>query len=434
MRMTTMWGAALLVLGLAAGPAAADSTPSASPSGDAAAPTSAGTSFRTATEIEQGRTATASASTGDYLYWSFAADALERPTVKATVKLPASHAAQTWQVDVYDGLRRRQACQYGAQTRTAAQGAAEVEVECVLRTVRAWSEPWADDPLPGTYYVRLTTVRLQTADLGRPVDATVRVESEDVGGSAAVDGWLAEPLVPGVAVASQGDGKDGDDSARTAVLSGIEPDGGWSSGWWSDRWVWTGVGAVLAALAGIGGYVLTRGTGRPGRVPPGRDKPLRIVFDEPSGGLTACRGGPFSSSRTCGGHPSGRSRLAQGLGEGALAGHLDPALAHGVGTRTSPRATAVQVAVSSTSRASGSAGAGPSPYTGPPSAPTCRWNSPSSSRTSTSPWPSRARSRGRVNQWARTASVGRRSPNSGCPHAPRAWRTGSSSRPRGVRS
>ncbi|MEU7100624.1 hypothetical protein AB0A66_20190 [Streptomyces longwoodensis] len=269
MRMTTMWGAALLVLGLAAGPAAADSTPSASPSGDASAPTSAGTSFRTATEIEQGRTATASASTGDYLYWSFAADALERPTVKATVKLPASHAAQTWQVDVYDGLRRRQACQYGAQTRTAAQGAAEVEVECVLRTVRAWSEPWSDDPLPGTYYVRLTTVRLQTADLGRPVDATVRVDSKDVGGSAAVDGWLAEPLVPGVAVASQGDGKDGDDSARTAVLSGIEPDGGWSSGWWSDRWVWTGVGAVLAALAGIGGYVLTRGTGRPGRVPPG---------------------------------------------------------------------------------------------------------------------------------------------------------------------
>jgi hypothetical protein len=52
------------------------------------------------------------------------------------------------------------------------------------------------------------------------------------------------------------------------VLSSIEPDDGWSSGWWSDRWVWTGIGAVLAALAGIGGHALTRGSGRPSRVPP----------------------------------------------------------------------------------------------------------------------------------------------------------------------
>jgi len=53
------------------------------------------------------------------------------------------------------------------------------------------------------------------------------------------------------------------------VLSDIEPDGGWASGWWSDRWVWTGIGAILAALAGIGGYALTRGSGRPSHVPPG---------------------------------------------------------------------------------------------------------------------------------------------------------------------
>ena len=101
----------------------ADSSPSPSASEDGGAPTRAGTSFRTATEIEQGQTATANGSTGDYLYWSFPADAGQRPTVKATVKLPDTHAAQTWQIDVYDGLRRRQACQYGAQTRTAAAGA-----------------------------------------------------------------------------------------------------------------------------------------------------------------------------------------------------------------------------------------------------------------------------------------------------------------------
>ncbi|MEU1252727.1 hypothetical protein ACWCQP_27240 [Streptomyces chartreusis] len=266
MRITRVLSGVLLALGLAAGPAAADSSPSPSASEEGGAPTTAGTSFRTAAEVEQGQTATASASTGDYLYWSFPADAGQRPTVKATVKLPETHAAETWQIDVYDGLRRRQACQYGAQTRTAAANSASVELTCVLRTVRAWSEQWADDPLPGTYYIRLTTVEVPTSDLGLPVSAEVRVDSKDIGGSAAVDGSLTEPLVPGVAVKSQ---EDEESSSASAVLSSIEPDDGWASGWWSDRWVWTAIGGVLAALAGIGGYALTRGTGRPSRVPPG---------------------------------------------------------------------------------------------------------------------------------------------------------------------
>ncbi|KOU59352.1 hypothetical protein ADK57_33915 [Streptomyces sp. MMG1533] len=266
MRITRVLSASLLMLGLAVSPAAADSSPSPSASEDSGAPTEAGTSFRTATEVEQGQAATANGSAGDYLYWSFPADAGQRPTVKATVKLPQAHAAETWQLDVYDGLRRRQACQYGAQTRTAAAGAASVEVTCVLRTVRAWSEPWANDPLPGTYYVRLTVVDLTTADLGLPVETELRVDSKDIGGSAAVDGSLAEPLVPGIAVTS---GADEDSSSASAVLSSIEPDDGWSSGWWTDRWVWTALGGVLAALAGIGGYALTRGAGRPSRVPPG---------------------------------------------------------------------------------------------------------------------------------------------------------------------
>ncbi|MDQ0773518.1 hypothetical protein QF026_001984 [Streptomyces aurantiacus] len=261
LRFTRALGLGLLLLGLAAVPAVADSSPSANPSDDTDAPTSAGTSFRTAAEVDQGQRATASASTGDYLYWSFPADARQRPTVRATVKLPDKHASATWQIDVYDGLRRRQACQYGAQTRTAAQDAASVELSCTLRTVRAWSEPWADDPLPGTYYIRLTTVGLQAADLGLPVSAEVQVDSKDIGGSAAVDGSLGEPLVPGIAVKAKEDDEDSESSV--AVLSSIEPDDGWASGWWSDRWVWTGIGGVLAALAGIGGYALTRGAGRP---------------------------------------------------------------------------------------------------------------------------------------------------------------------------
>ncbi|MFF4346862.1 hypothetical protein [Streptomyces sp. NPDC001530] len=264
------------LLGASAAPAVADSSPSASASasGDGGAPTEAGTSFRTATEIDQGQQATASGSTGDYLYWSFPADAGQRPTVKATVKLPEAStrgAAETWQIDVYDGLRRRQACQYGAQTRTAARDAASVELSCTLRTVRAWSETWANDPLPGTYYIRLTATGLGASDLGLPVSTEVKVDSKDIGGSAAVDGSLAKPLVPGIATSAEksDSDSDADSDTSTAVLSSIEPDDGWASGWWSDRWVWTAIGGILAALAGIGGYALTRGTGRPSRVPPG---------------------------------------------------------------------------------------------------------------------------------------------------------------------
>ncbi|MEV3968512.1 hypothetical protein AB0K68_10285 [Streptomyces sp. NPDC050698] len=262
MRVARALSTALLFLGVAAAPAAADASPSPSQDG-APAPTRAGTSFRTAAEIEQGRSATASGSTGDYLYWSFPADTGQRPTIEAKVKLPQTHASQTWQIDVYDGLRRRQACQYGAQTRTAAADASSVELACVLRTVRAWSEPWANDPLPGTYYVRLTAIGVPTADLGLRVATELRVDSKDIGGSAAVDGSLAEPLVPGVA------SKPGEEREDAAVLAGLEPEDGWASGWWSDRWVWTALGGVLAALAGVGGYALTRGTGRPSRVPPG---------------------------------------------------------------------------------------------------------------------------------------------------------------------
>ncbi|MEU3987740.1 hypothetical protein OG301_02915 [Streptomyces platensis] len=258
------------LLGLA-GTAVADSpSPSTSASADAeaAAPTEAGTSFRTATAIKPDQRATASASTGDYLYWVLPVDAGQRATVKAKVTLPqaARHGAATWQLDVYDGLRRRQSCMYGAQTREAAPDAGSVELSCTLRTVRAWAEPWANDPLPGSYYVRLTVADLRKDDLGLPVRAEIDATTADMGGAHAVDGSLAAPLVPGAATATP---QAEESSAPGAAAALGEPEGGWSSGWWSDRWIWTAVGGVLAALAGIAGYRFTRGSGRPSHLPPG---------------------------------------------------------------------------------------------------------------------------------------------------------------------
>ncbi|WP_328394842.1 hypothetical protein OHS70_07245 [Streptomyces sp. NBC_00390] len=255
--LTTVALCAAALLGPARAALADTPSPSPTESGSGAGPTVAGTSFRTAAAFEQGQTATADASSGDYLYWVFPADAGQRPTVRAKVTLPdaaARHGGSTWQLDVYDGLRRRQACMYGMQTRVAAQDAATVELSCTMRPVRALAETWANDPLPGSYYVRLTVSDAPVTDLGLPVTAEVRAVSKGVGGAHAVDGSLAEPLVAGVSTGTQ----PGDDVADTE----------WASGWWSDRWLWTAAGGLLGALAGIAGYVLTRGSGRPSRVPP----------------------------------------------------------------------------------------------------------------------------------------------------------------------
>lgn len=262
-----------LTLLTTAGPAVADDpSASASPAEDEAGPTEAGTTFRTATALKPGQAGIAQASAGDYLYWVFPADAGRRPTVEATVKLPESAARRgtsTWQVDVYDGLRRRQACMYGHQTRKAAAEAATVELSCVLRPVRSWSEPWANDPLPGSYYIRLTVVDLPAADLGLPVGVKVRTTLEERGGAHDRDGALSEPLVPGVSVAPAGDGGNGDASAAPRTVAAGEPEDGWASGRWTDRWLWTVGGGVLAALAAVFGYSLTRGRGRPAGAPQG---------------------------------------------------------------------------------------------------------------------------------------------------------------------
>ncbi|MGW1227956.1 hypothetical protein [Streptomyces sp. NPDC001478] len=264
-------GALLTGLALLTGAGAAvadDPSPSPSASGDGSGPTEAGTTFRTATAVEQDQTATAGASTGDYLYWVFPADAGQRPTVRAKVTLPEAatrHGASTWQIDVYDGLRRRQACMYGKQTGKAAADAASVELTCVLRVVRAWSEPWANDPLPGSYYVRLTVVDLPSADLGLPVRTEFEVTSADRSGATDVDGHLSQPLVPGISTT----GTAASVASPAPVAVRAEPEDGWAGGWWTSRWLWTAGGGVLASLAAVFGYSVTRGRGRPSHVPPG---------------------------------------------------------------------------------------------------------------------------------------------------------------------
>jgi hypothetical protein len=249
MRTTTRLAAAAfaagtaLLAGAGAGTASADTaSPSPGASDSGSAPTEAGTTFRTATVLKQGQTATANASTGDYLYWVFPATAGQNATAKATVTLPESatrHGSATWQLDVYDGLRRRQPCRFGRQTRTAAADAPSVALTCKLRAIRAWAEPWSNDPLRGAYYVRLTVLDLPPVDLGLPVQAAVLATSDGTAGRQAVDGSVT-PVVPA-------------DSAAVA------PSGGWAGTWWSPRWLWSGGGGLLAALVAVGAHRLARG-------------------------------------------------------------------------------------------------------------------------------------------------------------------------------
>ncbi|MDI5971563.1 hypothetical protein POF50_019885 [Streptomyces sp. SL13] len=239
------------VAGLTAAPALADDSASPSPSASAA-PTEAGTSFRTAAVFQQGQQATADASTGDYLYWAFPADAGQNVTVHASVTFPQAyqrHGTSTWQLDVYDGLRRRQPCTYGTNTRPAPDDTPQIQLTCRLRTVEAYTSAWSNDPLRGAFYVRLTAVDVPSGDLGLPVSTSVTATSVKAGASAAVDGSVT-PVVS----------RYGPD---------VSPTDGWAGTWWSARWLWTAAGGALAALAAIGGYALTRGHGRFRRVPPG---------------------------------------------------------------------------------------------------------------------------------------------------------------------
>ena len=253
MRALRLLGAAALLaaaaLGTLTGPAAADdstASPTPTATGTDAPPTEAGTNFRTATVVQQGVQATAAASAGDYLYWQFPADTGQNITVRATVTFPTSearHGASTWQIDVYDGLRRRQPCRYGVQTASAAADAVSVALACHLRTIRSWAEPWSNDPLRGAYYVRLTALDLPSTDLGLPIQTAVKADSDGTAGRQAVDGSVA-PVV-------------------TANGPRVAPSGGWAGTWWSPRWLWTGGGGLLAVLVALGAHRLARGPVRP---------------------------------------------------------------------------------------------------------------------------------------------------------------------------
>ncbi|WP_234443603.1 peptidase [Streptomyces sp. NRRL B-24484] len=276
--------AAVLPIGLgallAAAPSAAAASPSPAPSGsaDTAPVTTAGTTFLTATPLPAGRTAAVSASTGDYLYWAFAASEGQTDTVHVTVTLPPSgdrHGAQTWSVELFDGLRRRQSCTAGPQNATADTGTASVSMSCALRQIRSWAEPWSGDPLPGTYYVRLSVADVPQQDLGLAAQVKLQVAAKGGADDAQPEGGeLKAPLVPPVNAGSTAapDASAATPSAKPSasapaapgtveVAAPAEPESHWYTGLfsgWNTRWYWTVAGGVLAALAGVWGYTLTR--------------------------------------------------------------------------------------------------------------------------------------------------------------------------------
>ncbi|MEV0002554.1 peptidase [Micromonospora sp. NPDC050980] len=252
MRTLIRSAAATVAAGLALAPGAALAAPSPSPGATAVA--KAGTSFLTATAITAGQPVRVGASTGDHLYWSFRADAGQVHEVGVTVTFGKPRSgASTWTVDVFDGLRRRQACTGGAQTPTAERSATSVTLGCTLRRVRPWAEPWSGDPLPGAYYVRLSVTDLPEPDLGAPIDVDLVVGAVDSGGASGDDGELAAPLVPNTRAGTVLAAEPAPEpvAEEETNLTGWLPEAG-------SRWVWTGVGGVLAAVAGVAGFALTR--------------------------------------------------------------------------------------------------------------------------------------------------------------------------------
>ena len=239
------------VLGAAlAGPALAAPSP-------APGVASAGTSFLTAVAVTPDQQIKVSAVTGDYLYWSFAAEAGQRPDVTAPVALPPAAdrtGAQSWTVEVFDGLRRRQACVAGEQSPVAATADTSLALRCQLRQVRSWAEPQDGDPLPGTYYVRLSSTRLPDRDLGLPIDVELGLAAPR-GDTGADQGVLAAPLVPENRPGQVGTAVTTDPSAEP-VAAGEDGDG-WLPAF-SSRWFWTAGGGVLAAITGLVGFSLTR--------------------------------------------------------------------------------------------------------------------------------------------------------------------------------
>lgn len=244
---------------------AAIASPSASPSAsDSDTITTAGTSFLTATSVDIGQSVEVTASTGDYLYWSFDAEAGQTGEIAATVTLPEAAdrlGSQTWAIEVFDGLRRRQACTAGAQTATAATTDASLTLGCSLREVRSWAEPWSGDPLPGTYYVRLSATDLLEEDLGQTIEVAADITATDSGDPEPEGGDMAVPLVPADNAGSAQATASPSPSVSASADSDWLPDLPDASGWLpeaSTRWIWTSLGGILAAIGGLYGFRLTR--------------------------------------------------------------------------------------------------------------------------------------------------------------------------------
>jgi hypothetical protein len=267
-RLTTRLAAAGAAAGvglLAGGTLLAASAAAESPSPTLAELTTVGTSFLTAATVKIDQPVSVAASTGDYLYWAFPARAGDTAAIAVSVTLPkaeARHGAQTWSIDVFDGLRRRQACTAGAQAPVADATVGTAELGCVLREVRSWAEPWSGDPLPGTYYIRVSAIDLPDEDLGLPITVAMRVTAEHSDDPYPEGGELAAPLDPAV--------KAGKVRASAPAEANPSPSEEADDQDWipsaSSRWAWTAGGGVLAAVAGVAGFVMARRFRRlPGR-------------------------------------------------------------------------------------------------------------------------------------------------------------------------
>ncbi|MFI9782154.1 peptidase [Kitasatospora sp. NPDC051984] len=252
-------------------PAATAASPSPSPSASGSAKpvlNSVGTSFLTATTLAAGQDADVPVSTGDYLYWAFPASEGQTATVQVKVTLPDAadrHGAQTWTVELFDGLRRRQACTAGPQNGTAEQSATTIALSCTLRQIRSWAEPWSGDPLPGTYYIRLSTSDIPQQDLGLASQVHVHVATTGGLNDAQPEGGsLKAPLVPPVNAGSTASGPAATPAPSASAAYAAAPtaeETHWYSdlfSGWNTRWWWTATGGILAALAGVLGYTLTR--------------------------------------------------------------------------------------------------------------------------------------------------------------------------------
>ncbi|GAA1144663.1 hypothetical protein F4556_002838 [Kitasatospora gansuensis] len=268
MRTTALRAVLLAAAGLplliAASPSPSPS-PSASASGSTKAVTDAGTSFLTATALGTGQGADVAASTGDYLYWAFGAAEGQTTTVDVTVTLPPSadrHGPQSWSVELFDGLRRRQSCTSGPQDATAETAAGTLALRCSLRQIRSWAEPWSGDPLPGTYYVRLTAGQVPQNDLGLAAQVKLRLSTKGGAGNAQPEGGeLRAPLVPPVNAGSPAATAAPAVASTDRAVAPEEEETHWYSAPFqgrNTRWFWTLGGGILAALAGVLGYRLTR--------------------------------------------------------------------------------------------------------------------------------------------------------------------------------